>query len=260
MAKTRALWNENVYKKRLKEGRGQGELESYRPWLTIHDLPSKGYATRIYGQKTNRIHHLLSHHELYYFCLLDYSEHVVDIREQFPMRLTETLEIANHTGIPHPWDNRSRFPYVMTTDFLITTDHGLEARTVKTTEELQHRRVREKFEIERRYWHSCGIPWKIITEKQINVEKAKNILWLKTGIPLQAGIPDQETRERSEEFFLGLYNKPEIPFHKILESVEELSGLQPGMGLSVFKNLVISGRIALDLSAPLNLADPRKER
>ena len=58
MAKTRACWSENVYRKRLKEGRGQGELASYKPWLTIHDLASKGYATRIYSQKTGRIHHL----------------------------------------------------------------------------------------------------------------------------------------------------------------------------------------------------------
>ena len=94
MAKTRARWSENVYRKRLKEGRGQGELASYKPWLTIHDLASKGYATRIYSQKTGRIHHLLSHNELYYFCLLDWSPHVKDIREQFPLRLTETLEIA----------------------------------------------------------------------------------------------------------------------------------------------------------------------
>ena len=35
--------------------------------------------------------------------------HVKDIREQFPMRLTETLEIAAGAGIRHPWDNRSWF-------------------------------------------------------------------------------------------------------------------------------------------------------
>lgn len=258
MAKTRAPWSENVYKKRLNEGRGQGDLESYQPWLNIHDLPSKGYATRIYGQKTNRIHHLLSHHELYYFCLLEWSEHVIDIREQFPMRLTETLEIAGQAGIPHPWDNRSRFPYVMTTDFLVTTDHGLEARTVKTVEELRRKRVREKFEIERRYWQKCGIPWKVVTEKQIDVDKAKNILWLKTGISLHTGLPDQAARERSEQLFLELYGRQEIPFHRILEYVEDFSGLQPGMGLSIFKGLVLSRRITLGLSAPINLADPRK--
>ena len=131
MAKNRSRWSESVYRKRLKEGRGQGELSSYKPWITIHDLASQGYSTRIFSHKTNRIHHLLSHNELYYFCLLEWSEHVRDIREQFPMRLTETLEIAANAGIKHPWDNRSRFPYVMTTDFLITTDKGLIASTVK---------------------------------------------------------------------------------------------------------------------------------
>ena len=86
MSKTRARWSESAYRKRLKEGRGQGELASYKPWITIHDLASRGYATRIYSSKTGRIHHLLSHNELYYFCLLDWSPHVKDIetRGQVP--------------------------------------------------------------------------------------------------------------------------------------------------------------------------------
>ena len=32
MDKTRSKWSESVYLKRLKEGRGQGERESYKPW------------------------------------------------------------------------------------------------------------------------------------------------------------------------------------------------------------------------------------
>lgn len=258
MAKTRAKWSEKAYRRRLKEGRGQGELASYKPWITIHDLASRGYATRIYGQKTGRIHHLLSHNELYYFCLLDWSERVTDIREQFPMRLTETLEIASGAGIRHPWDYTSHFPYVMTTDFLITTDKGLVARTIKSEEELSGKRVRDKFEIERRYWKSCGIPWGIVTEKQIDRTKAKNILWLKTGLPDNAGSQDCRAGEESRRLFLELYSMPELPFAGILEAVERYSGACPGTGLSLFKSLVMAGDISLDLSKRIDLSDPRR--
>ena len=260
MSKPRAKWGENVYRRRLKEGRGHGEGESYIPWILIHDLASKGYATRIYGDTTHRIHHLLSHMELYYFCLLDWSGQVLDIREQFPMRLTETLEIALKAGIRHPWDNRSNFPYVMTTDFLITTVHGMIARTIKSTDELSDRRVREKFEIERRYWESCGIPWKIVTEKQINIRKAKNILWLKSGTDACRELQDKGCMQACEEEFLKLYRDPDKPFHMILENIELMAGAEPGTGLALYKQLVRDGKISLELSQPLNLADPRRQR
>ena len=258
LAKNRSRWSESVYRKRLKEGRGQGELSSYKPWITIHDLASQGYSTRIFSHKTNRIHHLLSHNELYYFCLLEWSKHVRDIREQFPMRLTETLEIAANAGIKHPWDNRSRFPYVMTTDFLITTDKGLIARTVKGIHELSDKRVREKFEIERRYWERCGISWKIVTEEQIDITKAKNIIWLKAGIPENECISDAGLRAECEDLFIELYSHREISFETVLEIVEGYSGACPGAGLAVFKALVMSGRIKIDMSQPIHYADPRR--
>ena len=258
MAKTRACWSENVYRKRLKEGRGQGELSSYKPWLTIHDLASKGYATRIYSQKTGRIHHLLSHNELYYFCLLDWSPHVKDIREQFPLRLTETLEIAAAARIRHPWDNRSRFPYVMTTDFLVTTENGLAARTVKEKRELSDLRILEKFEIERRYWAGCGISWKIVTEDQIDIAKAKNILWLKAGNPEEEWFAEKSLMRECEELFYELYNHEDIPFSEITDLVEGYAGTGPGTAMAVFKGLVLSGRIGIDMSRPICLQDPRR--
>lgn len=258
MSKTRARWSESVYRKRLKEGRGQGELASYKPWITIHDLASRGYATRIYSSKTGRIHHLLSHNELYYFCLLEWSPHIKDIREQFPMRLTETLEIAASAGIRHPWDNRSRFPYVMTTDFLITTEDGLAARTVKEKQELSDRRILEKFEIERRYWARCGIPWKIVTEDQVDVAKAKNIMWLKAGRPEKDWFTDECLMKECEDIFTGLYSHEEVPFEEILDFVEGYAGAGPGAGLAVFRALVLSGRIGIDMSRPICFRDPRR--
>ena len=46
MSKTRAKWSENVYKKKLKEGRGQGELAAYKPL----DNDSRPRFQRIFDQ------------------------------------------------------------------------------------------------------------------------------------------------------------------------------------------------------------------
>ena len=85
MAKRTRIWNEAKYRKYLAEGRGQGELMKYKPWVQVQDFPSKGIVSRVKGRTTGRIHHLMSNLELRYFLLLDWSEKTIDIREQFPL-------------------------------------------------------------------------------------------------------------------------------------------------------------------------------
>lgn len=82
MAKHRAQWTWRRYHKLLNEGRGQGTLSEYKPWITIHDLASRGVVSRVSGQKTGRIHHFLSKNETSFFYILDASDRVLDIREQ----------------------------------------------------------------------------------------------------------------------------------------------------------------------------------
>lgn len=42
MAKHNLQWDENKLKRFLREGRGQGEGQNYKPWVTVQDFPSKG--------------------------------------------------------------------------------------------------------------------------------------------------------------------------------------------------------------------------
>ena len=172
MGKKRIQWNEQTYLRFLREGRGQGSGQEYIPWIKIHDFPSKGVCSRIYCEKTHRIHHLLSHNEENYFYMLSCDPLVTDIREQFPLRLSETLEIAKRMHIRHP--QKGSFPFVLTTDFLISRGDRLEARTIKSAGELQNKRICEKFSIEYAYWKSKGIDWKIVTDRNINKDKALN--------------------------------------------------------------------------------------
>ena len=105
--------------------------------------------------KTRRVHHFLSQLELNYFYLLEWSEKVVDIREQYPLLpIEETVAIAQQCQIRHPVDPKTKNPIVMTTDFLISQMIAFtkeQARTVKTAADLQSERTIEKLEIERQY-------------------------------------------------------------------------------------------------------------
>lgn len=46
--------------KMLKEGRGAGKGDKYKPWIIIQDVPSLGRTSRIKGIKTGRQHEFLS--------------------------------------------------------------------------------------------------------------------------------------------------------------------------------------------------------
>jgi hypothetical protein len=180
MARNRQVIDETKIQKLIREGRGQNEGEAYQPWLTVRDVPSRGFSTRDKGWKTNRVHHVLSNHELDYVYIADWSPIVVDIREQYPLLPLESTEAtAEACGIKHPTHPQTKKPIVLTTDFLITIEREgrkvEQARTIKPFAELASDRTLEKLEIERIYWKALHIDWGIVTEKEIPKELADNV-------------------------------------------------------------------------------------
>ena len=131
-----------------------------------------------FSHKTKRIHHLLSDLELATFHLFDWSESVLDIREQFPLIRDDTRIIAQREGIKHPVTQG--VDLVMTTDFLIDAKDPFPAQfavQVKYQESFKDPRTIEKLDLERCYWQQKGIPWVTITEQDIDAN-SQNIEWL----------------------------------------------------------------------------------
>ena len=254
MGKHRARWDEKRYIRDLRNGVSQGPGASYIPGISIHDFPSRGISSRSYGQTTGRIHHCLSRNEEYYFIILDHDPDVLDIREQFWLRLSETLEIASRLNIRHP--RQGNFPSPISTDFVITRRDGIYARTVKESRELEDPRVLEKFSIEFQYWKEKGIDWKVVTENEINRDLARNLRWLHSGPSVTEIIPDAGLREEASDLLIELIGERQFPFSGMLEIVEEGLGLPSGAAITLFKHLVLAGRVPLDLSQPINFLDP----
>lgn len=249
MGKRRPVWNYQHYIRYLKEGRGQGNGADYKPWIYIHDFPSRGVSARVPGRTTGRIHHLLSRYEEYYFYILDGDPDVLDIREQFPLRLTETMEIARKLNIKHPWKND--FPFVMTTDFLITRMDGLHARTIKCSDELKNPRIIEKFSIEQAYWIAHGVDWKIITEKQICRDRALNFQWIYSGETPENIISDPDIRRKAQTSLLKLTDKDGRLQISRIESFETAFHLPAGSAIALYKSLIITGVICPDMNTKL---------
>lgn len=246
----------------IKEGRGNGIGKAYIPWITIQDVASLGRVTRVKGVKTGRQHELLSDMERNYFYLLEFSNDVVDIREQYPLLpLEDTLTIAMELGISHPKDPKTNEPIVMTTDFLITEErdgkYAETARTIKTKDDLLNKRIIEKFEIERVYWQKKEIDWGIVTENEIDKVIAHNISFVQgykdiAGIDCFEEIDNLELKEFIYEFMRRIIDDKRS-VRKICSEFDSDMELDKGSALSIFKYLVINKIIEIDITQEINV-------
>jgi hypothetical protein len=103
MDRGRKLESLKDFERALKNKYGIGQGSEYKPWIRIQDVKSPGTRSLIYGRKSQRSHHMLSSIESEHFYLAEFSNSVVDIREQFPLLpLNYTQKIANILGVEHP--------------------------------------------------------------------------------------------------------------------------------------------------------------
>jgi hypothetical protein len=262
MAKRKRENSENQNEKKKKKKRGEGHFDQYKPWHNIQDVASIGLATRIKGIKTGRPHHLLSTLELDYLYLLDWSEEVIDIREQYPLDLKETLALAQEANLIHPPRSNPSKPIVMTTDFLITVRQPIGtkevARTIKYSKDLTNPRVLEKFEIERLYWKERNIDWGIITELDINKTLVKNIKWLYRFIEANS-LPASVTPSiipKLINYMIPIVRKKQVSLKNITKSCDEKFALLSGNSLALVRYLLASRKWKVNMLKPIQPEKP----
>ena len=254
-------WIVGLIYEHAKDGRGPNHI---RRVLEEREIPCptwwnrqkglRNVRTKFERENPGRVHHLMSNNELAYFYVLDWSEVVTDIREQYPLLDLElAVELAAQAGIKYPTDKASGYPYVLTCDFMISTVNGLMARTIKMTAELSNARTLEKLEIERRYWKEKNIDWKIITEKEISYQKAKNIEWIfsshTTGVASYMPCVTEAKNSLLEMLFSGEYSILEAT-----QAVEREHSLAAGVGIQLLKELILNKKIIFNLNEPLDFS------
>jgi len=225
MAKKLNGSTEASIQKWIKEGRGCGRGNAYKPWLTVRDCASRGRSHRVFGHKSQRTHHFLSDLELAVFLLFEWDANTEEIREQFPLRRDETKLLAIEAGIDHP--SVQGVLQVMSSDFLVnSSDVGCPkfAIQAKYADALQDPRTVEKLELERRYWFKKSVPWMVITEQDIPKVVFDNINWL---YPAQLDAdPQQDLSERTEFYqyhFEKMSNSSIIEATQALDTAYELA-------------------------------------
>lgn len=107
------------WKKRIDEARNgkfEHPLQYYKPFVKVDDVNSISRRHLYYCPIQKRLVHLLSDGEANAYKFLIYQPDVVGIREQFPLHLPKTLEIAESLQVIHPRNWKTKELYIMTTD------------------------------------------------------------------------------------------------------------------------------------------------
>jgi hypothetical protein len=246
---------------RLKRGCGSGTGCDYKPWLGPRDGGRKGNVHRVLGWKTGRVHVLFGGIELGFFYLAEWSDEVVDIREQYPLDRSGTLAIAADIGIRHPTVVGTRFSYTMSTDFLLTVMSPVGERYIavdcKRECDLDDLRVREKLEIHRRYWALRDIPWNLVVEKDLPPDLIRNLAFLHPrrslgGIPLSGRDPECLLAALGGR----LREQPEGTPNLICREFDRDHGLPEGFGLALVRYALATKRWGTDLTRRLDFTRP----
>ncbi|WP_256858876.1 TnsA endonuclease N-terminal domain-containing protein [Solemya velum gill symbiont] len=187
--------------------------------------------------------------ELAAFFLFDWNPSVTDIREQYPLRLEDTIELAAQARIRHP-EVRGQIQ-VMSTDFLVDTNKPERPRMaiqVKTSSDLSNPRTIEKLELERRYWALKEVPWYLLTEKQIPKTVTKNIAWLYPAQLVLDGIED--TLNMASLYLSCFINHPALLISQVAMMLDQAYLLSPGESLQKIRSLLALRVFLFDIRKP----------
>jgi hypothetical protein len=174
----------------LRRGDGQGAGKTFRPFLHVRDVPSRGRSAIDLGLKTSRAHHYLSDVEYGYFLLAEYSPYVRDIREQYALLpWEETQDLAKRLAIGHPLYVGSRVPRVLTSDLVLTMEPPITPQYIviscKVSTDLDpstpsSRRTLELLLLEKTYWSRRPARWILGTDEALPKNKVFNLNFLRT--------------------------------------------------------------------------------
>jgi hypothetical protein len=243
----------------IREGRGRGTGKEYKPWLLVSDVPSTGREHRVFWCRTEREHHFLSDNEFRAFLSLAWLENVIDIREQFPLDRSETMQIASRLGIRHPVVGGTIL--FLTTDLLVTVMKGdqlmLFAYAIKEDKDRSKERVKELLEIESCYWWARGISWDVLTNLDVKTTATKNLEWI---FGLNGMYPVTSLDEEIHRRLWSLQTKyPLVPMNTACEHVDKQLSRPIGTALEALRRLLGARKILVDMNIKVIQSLPMKE-
>jgi len=219
--------------KRL-EVRGQGLKKDYQPFIYVHEMSSSGESVRVKSSTVGRIHHLLSGIELTAFLAFDHCARTVDIREQFPISIEDSLDVCRQLGIRHPQMHGNL--KVVTTDLLIDfEDNSQLAISVKSSSQFSHIRTTDKLQIEKAYWEGRGIKWHLFTELDGSDALRENLNWIRPYLDVETPIVHQLTESDIEDIMIRICKHTHDKVTRLCGKLDDQYQLEPGFHMTALR-------------------------
>lgn len=244
----------------------------HHPFVRVSDVRKMGRRFLLHCPKQNRPVHLLSGGEYRAYQMLIWLRSTLQIREQMPLDLNQTLRISDELGFIHPRDWKTNTAHVMSTDFLVTV---LNHETLKTSRiaysfknfnklytiidgELKKHKLRtwQKLAIEAEYWRQRGVEYRIITEREATKQLCVNLDWFKTEY--DAKISDRELKEFCFLFIDSWKRDHKLQIEQHLNFISAALKISFKKAQSIFKYAALYRVLPLDLSSKLMLNTPVK--
>jgi hypothetical protein len=170
-------------KSKRQQGRGIGEGKDYKPYIKSREINSAGTCSNVTDWKTGRQMQLLSQIEYSIYMQQRWRDDVMDIRERFPLDMvymSNILSMINHELKEQGHNVIAAICYEdkepMTTDLLLTLENGhYEAISIVPNRNKLSQRDIEKIWLEKKYWNSKGIEFRLMDKTDINQTLVKNL-------------------------------------------------------------------------------------
>lgn len=231
--------------------RGLGIGKDYEPFIKVDELSSRGESIRVCSSCVGRVHHLLSGIELAAFLVFDWHAGTIDIREQFPIPVTDTLDICRQLGIRHP--QIKGFLKVVTTDLLIDfKDKTQLAVAVKHSSDLGKERVVDKLQIEKAYWEGRGVQWRLFTEQEVSDGLRENLNWLRPYLDIETASAFKLNASEVDDLMMRLIRNPKAKVSRLCGKLDDTYQFEPGYHIGVLRYAIAQRLIRAPIDKPFH--------
>jgi hypothetical protein len=246
---------------RIRHGLGIGQGLKYKSFLTVRDVPSRGYTHIVMGIKIPRRFLLLSDLEATHCFLLERDPKVVDIRENFPIfHIDWTMEACARLGIRHLYKNGLPFPFTL--DFVVSKTVGEEVveqvETVKHPDQAANKEVRKRLSVEANWCRSrpkVPVPYFLVDTSEYVSKQLLSTLKFMRAWYLHRYESDGRREGRFEAAFSAAYER-NTPLRDLIRKTARTMRIQEALALDMFRFCAWHDRIPISLKHRLAMNLP----